>query len=514
MQKNILAWFEETVDTNKDKIAIVDQHDSITFIDLKIKSRVLASKINELTSEKNRPILVLLPKGIIEVATFIGILYSGNFYSPIDVKMPFSKIELVFQTLKPCLIVTNSRMVDSLSQIAEEGLPIINVDDINYQIPNSLLHPEINLLKPVYIIFTSGSTGIPKGVVINNMNLMNHMKWFIKKFQIDGSTVIGNQAGLHFDLSVPDVYSCLLAGATLVLIPEALFAFPDKVIDILNKSQVTLTYWVPTAYSIMESKQVFERERPSFLNMMLFNGETMPLKTLNYWKNSLTKLHTIANLYGPTEATVACTSYIIEDTDLSDKVLPIGTACDNMEVLLLDEHNNKITLPREKGEIFIRGLSLSVGYWNDLEKTNSSFIQNPLNNNYRDIIYKTGDLGYYNENFELVFVGRKDTQIKHLGYRIELGEIEAAVGKIIQIGQVCCLYDELQKEIKLFYTANMEISKSEIISVLKKNLPKYMVPTTLVALETMPLNSNGKINRIEIKNIYMGEVNGKNISNT
>ena len=152
------------------------------------------------------------------------------------------------------------------------------------------------------------------------------------------------------------------------------------------------------------------------------------------------------------------------------------------------------------GEICIRGTCLTLGYYRNWEKTNEVFVQNPLNDRFPELIYRTGDLGKWNDRGELVFVSRKDYQIKHMGHRIELGEIEVNVNMMEGIRISCCIYDKDTDKIVLFYVGDMELK--ELVTVLRNKLPRYMIPNKVLKLETMPLTANGKLNRVELTKMY------------
>ena len=224
----------------------------------------------------------------------------------------------------------------------------------------------------------------------------------------------------------------------------------------------------------------------------------MPIHHLNIWRKYVPNA-TYANLYGPTEAAVDATYYIVDrDFDESES-LPIGKACRNMEILILN--GDTPTAVNEVGEICIRGTALANGYYRDLEKTNSVFVQNPLQTAYPEKIYRTGDMGFFNERGEIMFASRKDDQIKHRGYRIELGEIEAVLSGVPGITRCCCLFDKAADKIVCIYTGSA--TKKEIVIEISKYIPKYMWPNTFIQLDELPMNLNGKIDRPKLKAEYV-----------
>jgi acyl-coenzyme A synthetase/AMP-(fatty) acid ligase len=191
---------------------------------------------------------------------------------------------------------------------------------------------------------------------------------------------------------------------------------------------------------------------------------------------------------------VDCTYFIVDRPFADDEKLPIGFPCRNTDILVLNEHNQPAQQD-EPGELCVRGSSLALGYWNNAERTAQAFVQNPLNPHYPELIYRTGDLVYRNSRGELMFLGRKDYQIKHLGYRIELGEIEHAALRVQGVRNACVVYQQGRKEITLFFESDQELSSAVIRERLGAFLPKYMLPTVFHRMEQLPRNPNGKIDR-------------------
>jgi len=239
--------------------------------------------------------------------------------------------------------------------------------------------------------------------------------------------------------------------------------------------------------------RILDSVAPQSLRKILFAGEVMPTKTLNYWRGKYPRA-LFSNLYGPTEITVDCTYYTVDRDFNDEEALPIGFPCRNTNILILNEKNEPAKTD-EAGELCVRGSSLALGYWNNPEKTVSVFVQNPLNPHYPELIYRTGDLVSRNSRGEIMFIGRKDFQIKHLGYRIELGEIEHAVFQVDGIRNSCVAYNQNKKEIALFFESDQDLSPAFIRERMSTRLPKYMLPTSFHRLDKIPLTSNGKIDR-------------------
>ena len=233
------------------------------------------------------------------------------------------------------------------------------------------------------------------------------------------------------------------------------------------------------------------------LRTVWFAGEVFPTKQFNYWKNCLPEVKFV-NLYGPIEITLDCTYFIVEREIKEDEPIPIGFPCRNSDILILNDKNEIATL-KEEGELCVRGTSLAMGYYNNPEKTSAAFVQNPLNNSYPEIIYRTGDIVFKNEIGEIIFKGRKDSMVKHMGYRIELGEIEHVIInslKLVENG--CIVYNHNKKEITLFYESQSNISIADMKKAISNVFPKYMIPTVFHQMDILPRNTNGKIDRLQL----------------
>lgn len=301
------------------------------------------------------------------------------------------------------------------------------------------------------MLFTSGSTGIPKGVVVSQRAVIDYIEWQCATLPFDEFSVLGSQAPFYFDASMPDIYTPLRCGGKLVIIPEVLFLFPNKLIEYILKKKVNTLIWVPSALMTLTNKNFFDSNQIPKLKLVMFCGEVMPCKHLNKWIQYCPDAMYV-NLYGPTETAYACTYYIVQRKFEDDEKLPIGYPCGNTDIIVMDDYNCKIDTKNTIGELCVRGSSLALGYYKDTVKTENCFVSNPLNSSYSEKIYKTGDLVQYNKWGELEFIGRKDYQIKKMGYRIELGEIETVTYSISAVKQVVQYIMRIVK--KLYYSVH------------------------------------------------------------
>ncbi|EAL4153065.1 amino acid adenylation protein, partial [Campylobacter upsaliensis] len=412
---------------------------------------------------------------------------SGNFYTLLDEKMPLERIEKIISVLKPKAFITSKSLNLKLD------LPTLYTEDFeSYERDEEALakarlrHIDTNLL---YVFFTSGSTGLPKGVSISHKSVIDYAFWVSEEFELDENEIIANQAPLYFDNSILDIFPTIKEGGSVHLVPNSLFAFPLKVLEYLENEGVNTIFWVPSVLIYFANTQALEKFKLEKLKKVLFCGEIMPNKQLNYWRSHLP--HTLfANLYGPTEITDVCCFYKVDREFKDDELLPIGKACKNTELLVFDENKNFINEVGKKGELYVRGTSLSLGYYNDIEKTKAAFIQNPLHHNYLDLLYKTGDIVAYNEFGELLCYGRIDNQIKFKGHRIELGEIEAVLNSHEKIKNSACIFKD--DKLIAFYESEEEL---DLKGFCKQKLPPYMIASSFVRVEKFALNANGKIDR-------------------
>ena len=500
MKANVTYWLDETADRLPEKTAFVDEHKKITFRELRMQAMALATRMIEKELFR-KPVVVYLEKGVDVLVSFMGAAYSCNFYSPIDIDMPASRVNKILEVLQPSLVITTARLREAFAGYAYEGEYLLFEDAVVLKVEEEMVNAarmrgiDTDFL---YVLFTSGSTGIPKGVTINHRSVIDYIDWVTETFAITEEDSFGNQAPFYFDNSILDIYSTIKSGATTYIIPKNLFAQPVPLLEYLKEKRINTIFWVPSALIVVAKLKAFRNvDLSDTLRRVLFCGEVMPNKQLNTWRRFLPDV-LYANLYGPTEITDACTYYIVDREFADDEPLPIGIPMANTDILVLNDRNEPVE-GDEIGELCVRGTSLSMGYYNNPEKTREAFVQNPLNPCVPETIYRTGDLVKYNAHGEIIYLSRKDFQIKHMGHRIELGEIETAVSSLEEIALCCCLYDEKRQKIVLFLEE--PLAKAYINEKISGLVPEYMLPGKVISLEKMPINANGKIDRVKLKEL-------------
>lgn len=497
--KTITDYLEETARNYPDKTAFTDEKREITFQEVREEAQKVAVSLISMHLFK-KPVVIFMDKSVECINAFLGVAYSGNFYTVIDIHMPPARVEKILNTLQPEVLITDEAHYSEAAKTAG-NIKILRYEQMmsNTVDGKLLLETAEHIVQTdiLYVLFTSGSTGIPKGVIISHEAVIAYLEWGAETFHLDETAVFANQTPFYFVMSGFDIYQTIRNGGTMHIIPKNLFMFPLKLLEFLRDRKTNILYWVPSVLCFVANFNALPKLHLDGLKAVMFGGEVMPSKQLNMWRKEYPDVQFV-NQYGPTEMTDICTYYIVDREIADNESLPIGIPCSHMDILLLDE-NDKPAKPGEIGELCGRGPSLAYGYYNDSDKTASAFVQNPLNTSYPEKIYRTGDLVRLNERGELIYVSRKDFQIKHMGHRIELGEIETAVSALEGVESNCCLYAGEKQGIVLFYTGSLD--GNEILRQLKSSLPNYMLPNRRIQLEQMPLNLNGKIDRAQLKSL-------------
>ena len=501
MITDILQYLDRAAESFPQRIAYEEENKKISFLELKNRADSIGTALLK-QGCSGGTVAIYMKKGVDMVSAFLGAASAADSYCPLDYAMPTERLRMILSTLEPCAICVGEDMLEQFTELGYTGKVLIYEDlvrEFSDDLLLSMARRSRTDMDPLYIIFTSGSTGVPKGVVLPQRAVIDYLEWITHRFDFSENDRIGNQTELFFDLSVQDVYAPILTGCCTVFFAPGIFSRPAELVKTLDEKRITITIWTPSAYGIVSSLDAINDVIPSKLRLVMFAGEVMPCKTLNYWRNRVSQAMYV-NIYGPTEAANICTYYIIDKEFADDDVLPIGVPCENIKVLVLDEHDNEIK-PEQSGKEFIgelcaKGTCLALGYYKNPEKTKEVFIQNPLNHAYPERIYRTGDLVYYLDG-KIMYSSRKDFQIKRMGYRIELGEIECACTALDKIAECACVYKADSKRLLLYYTGAAWDGK-EMKAKLSERLPHYMIPNRVIHLDEMPHNHNGKIDRKEL----------------
>lgn len=490
---SILERFEKTAEAYPEKAAVSCVEETYSFRELCDTASKLGRAVSEHTTG-SEAVGVLVHRCAATVVEFFAVLYSGNYYVPLDPDMPRHKLRTILQDagIRVLLGLGSDRSI--LPELEFSGILL----DLNDAAGEGMIPPPADADTPLYMVYTSGSTGRPKGVLKSHGAMLSFIDAFTKAFDLSEKEIIGNQNPFFFDAAAKDIYLMACIGATMEIIPSEKFIFPVRLIEYLNERRITYVCWVPTALAIVTQLNTFKQILPETLRKVLFVGEVFPIKQLHKWLTTLPELRYV-NLYGSSELAGICCYYEIPKGSLPEQ-LPMGIPLSNCKVYLHGD-SGFLKEPDQLGEVWVESPALALEYYGDPEKTASVFCRELLDDGRIARVLKTGDLARYDTEGNLVFCSRKDFQIKHMGRRIELGEIESVADTLPEVQRCCCLYNDAKKRIELFcqLMPGLFLDGKQIQSMLRGKLSDYMLPARIHVLEDMPFNANGKIDRTRLK---------------
>ncbi len=505
-----------------DKPAVWARGRSITYRELDERSNQLAHLLRQRGIQKGDRVGLFFPKCVESIVSMLGVLKAGGVYVPLDPQAPADRVGYIISNCGVRILITTA---DKRKELSADALGLIeafvltegegNGADLiawsqlsQFTAANApqVMSVETDL---AYILYTSGSTGRPKGVMLTHQNALTFVEWCAEEFQVGSEDRLSNHAPLHFDLSVFDVYNTLEAGATVYLITEDLALFPTSLANFIEAQKITIWYSVPSALMLLLLHGRLTPEKLNSLRVILFAGEVFPMKYLRQLAE-ISKNSELYNLYGPTETNV-CTFYRVERERLASmEKLPIGIACANTECFSVTPEG-KLAVKGEAGELYVRGPSVTYGYWADPEKTHRMVVPNHFQENFEEKMYRTGDIVTVGEDGNYYFQGRRDSQIKSRGYRIELGEIESALLSHpgVREAAVLAVPDEvIGNRIRAVVVPHIagSLGVLELQQYCASRVPKYMIPELVDLYDELPKTSTGKIDRVRLASEPAGAV--------
>jgi len=507
---NLGLTFEEVVSTYPDNIALkFSLIKSITYQELNIRANKIAHFLKDNGVRRKDVVCISNKKNLNTYACMIACLKIGAIYTIIDRKSPVQRLHKILSVCSPKLLIIDQKLKKSLEviDVLQYNIQESNFDNITRDISNADNLSEtytITGTNPAYIMFTSGSTGFPKGVLISHANVLNLILWAKKEYDFSSNDVLTNVNPLYFDNSVFDFYSSLFIGASLVPFSIDTTKNPKMIVELIDECRCTSWFSVPSLLIYMNTMKVFHSDNMRCIKRYIFGGEGYPKSQLKMLFDMYSHRCDFYNVYGPTECTCICSSYKVSSDDFEtlQGFAPLGKIAKNFDYLILNENNNS----SDTGELCLLGPNVGLGYFNNIESTRNSYMQNPQNVRYNEIMYKTGDLVNYDQkDGYLYFVGRKDYQIKHMGYRIELEEIESALNSLDYVIQSVALYGKINKinQIICIVSADQSINEQQIKTELSDIIPSYMLPTRIIIERELPKNQNGKIDKKKLKDNYL-----------
>ena len=507
--KNILEYLEKTAPRFPERPALCDEESSLSFGEFLHLSRVGGSELLR-RGLYHEPVVVFMKKCPKTICAFFSVIYAGCYYIPVDIGMPQQRILMILEKLNPRAVLYDESSEELLRELGYSE-QMISCEALFAGSEDEAMLAYVRRraldIDPIYIVFTSGSTGMPKGVTACHRSVIDYAEALCPVIGSDESSVFAMQVPLFVDACLKELLSVIRCGSEVWLMPQNLFMSPLASLEYLNRHKVNTLCWVASALTMISGFGAFEDVKPACIRTVCFGSEIFPVKQLRLWQEACPGARFI-NLYGPTECTGMSFYYVVDHEFDDHEPVPVGRPFDNTDFLLLTDDDTEAA-PGQPGEICIRGTCVTLGYYADPERTSASFTQNPLNKLLPEIIYRTGDLGYLNDRGELVFVSRKDNQIKNMGHRIELGEIEACADRLDGLESSCCLWDSARHKLVLFYMGTAE--EKAVRNYMRGELPRHMLPNKILRLDTIPLLANAKIDRIALKKKYEESLkNGRN----
>jgi len=502
-------------------IAVQLKDEILHYGELDTWSTQLAHALRAHGCKEGDRVCTLMPKSPRAIATLVGIYKAGCIYVPLDWESPASRLCSIISNSDPAMVLAAGPVSGLLNELIklpgfDQTLPLACLEDkltVNIRSVFSLqdiadcsIEP-LKLTQPpdvAHILFTSGSTGTPKGVMVTHHSVLAFIDWAVKYFGINNSDRLPGHSPLHFDLSVFDIFGAFATGAQLHLVPDNFKMRPDLLVAWIRDQRLTQWFSVPAVFTYVAKFDVLSAVELPCLKRVIWCGEVLPVPSLVYWMQHVPQA-CFTNLYGPTETTIASSYYTVMECPARQVTeIPIGQACDGENIRVLTSTMQPCAVG-EIGDLYISGVGLSPGYWNNEQATRQAFLSDPESG---ERLYRTGDLARTGSHHDIYFVGRSDTQVKSRGFRIELGEIEAALNAIdiLRESAIVALESSNFDGVTLCcsYVArdNSALSPVDVRAALTRALPWYMIPSRWQQHDMLPRNGSGKIDRPQLKQLW------------
>ena len=518
-------WVAGQAQRAPDRTALVFRGERLSYGALDANANRLARRLRGLGLQPGDRVCLLTPKTPRAITALLGVLKAGGVYVPLDPSSPAPRLARMVAACDDRWLLADgpvAGLVDELSPSFAGGRAVVGwlgddqdlkrAPDFTFAglatesaegLPASRRESDV-----AHLLFTSGSTGVPKGVMVTHRSVRHFVEWAVDYFGLNADDRCSSHPPLHFDLSTFDIFGTFAAGGELHPVHTDLNLAAHRLAQFIRDSALTQWFSVPSVLTFLAKFDAVKEQDFPTLRRLLWCGEVLPTPTLRYWMTRLPHVR-FTNLYGPTEAAIASSYYTVPETPPSDTTpIPIGRPCAGEELLVLDEDLHPVPAG-ESGQLCIRGVGLSPGYWRDAEKTAAAFVANPLPGAPPgDRLYRTGDLARVGPDGLVYFLGRADAQIKSRGYRIELGEIETALHALDGLRESAVVAMETAGfegwAICAAYVprSGSTVEPGGLRQALARVLPSYMLPARWMALAALPRNPNGKVDRPRLKELF------------
>jgi len=527
--KTFVDAFENEVVKSPTNIAVVDDNIALSYNELNLTANKIGALLKGYLTEKEEIVILYFDRGSFLSSAMIGTLKSGAAFVAIDTETPEERIKFIIENSKAKVVLTQTHLENELKSLIQEENIVSEVIAISSKMelteeiakmPDTNLGIEINGEDLAYVIYTSGTTGVPKGVMLHHEGLSNHLWAVINFMQITNNDVIAQTASCNFDVSIMQFLLCLVIGGKTAVINKDTQLQPKRFLQQLEAYKTTIIELVPSHVNTILDNMNTEETYLQHLRYFMSTGEVLPERLVAKWYEKRPSIP-IVNAYGPAETSDDVTLHFVEKIDKNP--IPIGKPLQNIHVHVVDEYQQLCPIGIT-GEILIGGVAVGKGYWNNTSLTEKSFIKSPFLDYYEaskkyNTLYRTGDLGYWTKEGNLIVKGRIGNMVKIRGNRIELGEVENHLDKVAGI-EMSIVEDKTVNDERVlcaYYITNKTIDVGTIREQLLISLPKYMLPTYYVELEEFPTSQNGKILRDqlpipEIKKTDVSEIDQDDIS--
>ena len=490
MRNNLLDDLEMTTARVPERTAFYDDRETLSFAALQEKAQRIGSALAAVSEPRTPVALLIDARSIRTIPALYGVLYAGCAYAPLDVALPPDRLSLLLDRLTPSAILADEAGEKALQGAEPAGVPVLRFEEAAAAACNpeklAQIRAGARLTDPASILYTSGSTGIPKGSIQTQASYLQWTEATIRMYSFDENVIFGNQSPFFYANSVIDIFPPVALGAKVYLLPGGALTFPKLMVECLNAQHVTELTMTPFSFINVVNAGVLEPGCVPSLRWGIMSGESMPWPPLKVWMDA-TPAADWWHFYGSTEMFSVAVGKVAGEPPAGERI-PVGRPFREVSMRFVDEDLDDVP-PGTPGEMLVRSPWVTVGYHRDEVLTEASRVTDDAGNAW----FRAGDLGYLREDGQLIVLGRRDAQIKHMGFRMELGEVEAALRILEGWQDGCVLHDKERDRIWCFYTGSL--TETELRRDLKEKLAKYMIPDEFVHLEEMPHTPSMKLDR-------------------
>lgn len=495
MIRSMLEPLNQTAARVPDRVAFYDDREQMTYAQLRRAARSIGTALTALARPGQAVALLLDPRSIQNIPALYGALFAGCAYAPMDISMPPERLRQLLGLLEPAAVIVDEKGGKALDAAGGRGAPVLSYREAlgtaDDEEKLAAIEKTIGPDAPMSILYTSGSTGVPKGSVQTHGSYIQWTDATIRMYGLGEDTVFGNQSPFFYANSILDIFPPVALGARVYLLPAGVLTFPRRLIQCLNAHHITEFCMTPSSFIGVVNAGVLTKNCLPELRWGIMSGESMPWEPLKAWMDASPNA-SWWHFYGSTEMFSVAVGRVTPDYGLEAR-LPVGRLFPQVEVLFLEDE--KALAPAgEPGEMYVLSPWVASGYYRDPERTAQAWEEIG-----GKTYYRSGDMGYIRPDGQLMVLGRKDSQIKHMGYRMELGDVENALRAVQGVGESCVLYDRERDRIYCFYAGAME--EKELRRALRDRLARYMLPDALVRLPAMPHTASMKIDRAALKKL-------------